>query len=649
MKNHFKYTTLMAGCLVLLCSCEENEWNDKLDGFEVPPVYSKTETLNYTLTEADYKTIANSKDNQAIAKELGESEETALKAVGNNGCFATAEQARRYIPALLSSSSFPYFAVNNGSSVKVDYILTNNQDPEVLAINAGVKILNFTKEDYQALWGSKEEFIMGFAPATAKPATVLPGKLLKAFPDATAGEYAVVNYNEAAENPDFSAGTTYFEETFASSIGNFTFEDIKLPSSSSYVWSYDNRGYAKASGYVSGTNYDSESWLVSPQIELPADANASLSFEQAWNYFANIATAESENSVGIRLDGETEWTILSPETVPTKLGWTFVNSGKIDLSAFNGKKFQIGFRYVSTAAKAGTTEIKNVKVSSGIETPTENKYAIYKYDGSAWIVPGSTSILQGADYEAMGYGASNYITTSQAKQLLPAYLATNMPYAQEEAAQIVVYRSGSSAVSAMQLVKTDGVWSPNLGAKIDQFTKMNGVWVYNPSVVITLPYARSTEPSYTYYVGCVRWVFENIAKPDYGITDMTAGGGFVRNGGEAEYWSGASGFYGNVDVRAITAKNNAPEGYTGYDGLSDDEISFLVKKRFCLDTMRGSLEYLHPEAEPGDGMEVTYTINFTSYGAEVTEESLVYVVSAPGKFRYKSCSWFTQGEDEGWE
>jgi len=649
MKKHFKYTLLAAGFATMLCSCEENEWNDKLDGFEVPPVYSKVETYNYTLTEADYKTIADNKTNKAIAKEKGEAAVTALEAVGKNACFATAEEARMYIPALLASSSFPYFSVNDDSSVKVTYDLTSNQVPEVLAINADVKSYTFTKKDYQTLWGNNEQFIMGFAPATAKPAAIIPEKLLAQFPDAAQGDYVMVNYGQADENPDFEAGTVYFEESFATSLGEFTTENIKLPGTSDKVW-YHDRDYAKASGFVGGANLDSEAWLVSPMIQLPEDADASLSFDQAWNFFKDAATAKNENKVAIRLDGETTWTTLTPEAVPTGSNWTFVNSGKIDLKDYNGKKFQIGFQYISTTAKAGTTEIKNVKVSSGVELPIENRYAIYTFDGTAWKVPGSTSVLQGSDYASMGYGSSNYITKAQAIKLLPIYLSANLPYAQNDAAQIVVYRSSSSAVSAMQLVKTKGEWIPNLGAKVDQFTKMSGTWTYNPSVVITLPYSNSTEPSYTYYVGCVKWVYEHIAKPEYGITDMSAGGGFIRKGGEAEFWSGASGYYGNVDIRAITAKNNAPTGYTGYDGLSDDEISLLVKKRFCLETMRGSLEMLHPDAEPGDdGMELTYTINFTSYGDEATEESLVYIVTDTGKFTYKSCTWFTNGEDADWK
>lgn len=200
---------------------------------------------------------------------------------------------------------------------------------------------------------------------------------------------------------------------------------------------------------------------------------------------------------------------------------------------------------------------------------------------------------------------------------------------------------------------TNGVWVENRGAFVDQFTKMSGTWTYNPSVVLTLPYARNTEPSYSYYMACVNWVFANVTKklyPDAEPANGTQPGPpFIDYRNNAEFYSGASAYYGNVDVRAVTAKNNAPEGYTGYDGLTDDEIMALVKKRFCTETMKGALAIMHPEAAPVDGMEVTYTINFTAYDGAAVETTLVYVVTGPGQFTYRSCTWYENGEDAGWE
>ena len=43
--------------------------------------------------------------------------------------------------------------------------------------------------------------------------------------------------------------------------------------------------------------------------------------------------------------------------------WSFVDDVVVDLSAFDGKKIQLGFKYTSEDGKSGTWEVKNVKVT----------------------------------------------------------------------------------------------------------------------------------------------------------------------------------------------------------------------------------------------------------------------------------------------
>lgn len=47
-------------------------------------------------------------------------------------------------------------------------------------------------------------------------------------------------------------------------------------------------------------------------------------------------------------------------------------------------------------------------------------------------------------------------------------------------------------------------------------------------------------------------------------------------------------------------------------------------------------------------MEVTYTINFTAYTGARSIETVVYTVTGKGQFKYKSSTWFANGEDAGW-
>lgn len=158
------------------------------------------------------------------------------------------------------------------------------------------------------------------------------------------------------------AGALY-SETFASGMGDFTTENVTLPEGLSYIFKADTQyGYIKASAYASGKNYASEAYLVSPVFDATKAAKLTAKFDQALNYFASIDAAKTEATIVARVEGG-EWQTLTIPTYPEKTGWTFVNTGDIDLSAFDGKKFQIAFRYTSTDTKAGTWEIKNFEIN----------------------------------------------------------------------------------------------------------------------------------------------------------------------------------------------------------------------------------------------------------------------------------------------
>ena len=144
--------------------------------------------------------------------------------------------------------------------------------------------------------------------------------------------------------------------------GSFTIEDkVSFPEGVTYVWSYDNRYGMKASAYANNANFASESWLVSPAIDLSSAKNPILTFRHALNYFTSIEKAKEEATVWAKPEGG-EWAKLSGVIYPESLSWTFIDSGEIDLAAYVGKKIQIGFKYVSTADKAGTWEIDSFEI-----------------------------------------------------------------------------------------------------------------------------------------------------------------------------------------------------------------------------------------------------------------------------------------------
>lgn len=181
-------------------------------------------------------------------------------------------------------------------------------------------------------------------------------------------------------NPD-----AIFSETFAAGLGNFTIEQGELPEGLSYVWSYDSRyTCAKASGFYKQA-YDAESYLVSPVIDLTGKKNIALAIDHAGNYFNadNGYAIEDNATLWVRVEGG-EWEQVALSAYPTR--FIFVPA-TADLNKYAGKKIQLGFKYVSTAAAAGTWEIRNLVVTgdeatgiAGIEADSAVR-TVYSLDG----------------------------------------------------------------------------------------------------------------------------------------------------------------------------------------------------------------------------------------------------------------------------
>lgn len=140
------------------------------------------------------------------------------------------------------------------------------------------------------------------------------------------------------------------------------------------VWSwkgYNNKYYLNASAFGKDEAIGNTYYAVSPVIDLSEAKSAFLTFDHAAKFQTTL-----RNLCGavVRLEGATEWTALTIPTWPEAGSWTFVSSGDIDLSAYAGKKIQLGFKYASSDAGADTWEIKNLKISgegSSVNPPVD--------------------------------------------------------------------------------------------------------------------------------------------------------------------------------------------------------------------------------------------------------------------------------------
>lgn len=689
MNTIIKHSFLALGAVALLAGCDENDWNDKLDGFEVPEPGTSVETLNYTLTAADYTKILN----QAPYTSIGTQEERALIAATNS--FTTDTEARQFIPAILRDSTNNFFALSNGSAVKVTYNVAANRTQSVLLINKGVELLTLSEDDYMTIWGSDDNYINAFSPSHPFSSRTVNGILKAEFPDAEAGQYAVVTYNEASENPIFGTiggdpdvPEPSFEPTSViGSAAEGDAVDIK-----GYITAVNNRGFILTdnSGSIlcyQASGFDVASVAVGNQISLSGEVGSygkglqiaiteesyTVEGTGAYTYPAPVVYTgammdEAVTRTGNELAQYVQFTGTAsvsgnyynfavdgastaqgsgyqvPQFIRDQItaGETYIVRGYF-ASVSSGKFFNVVITSVENAANASGAPAHRAPVN---DVTTTVKNAILYFDGTSWLSMNGVEVLQPADYKAMGQTYGNLSGTLPA-ELLPVYLKNKYPYAAAEDEIVVAYNyyNGSGAsYQAAQYIFNGTEWVVNAGETTSQFVKRNGFWLYDPSVVITLPESR-TEPSVTYYTAAVEWVFNNISKPMGGVS-LKEGPYMDAKYGNSEFYSGTSFYYCNVDIRGANAKSKFPELYEEY---TDDEVTALMQKRFCLETMPAVLAQLNPDAVPVDGMEVTYTVNFTAYTGARSVETVVYTVTGKGQFQYKSCTWFANGEDADWK
>ena len=181
MKFNYIKSLAFVGSLVLAASCTENSWNDTfLDGFEGGPTYDKTVNVSYTLTTTDYETIGKALYSMAETAE----EKAAANAIQSNHYFDqnSPYPAQVAIPYFLNRDQTNFYIYNDGSTVNVN-LLQAQTPAEITAINAAPRMVLESQPN----------------------ASAIPSLLLNQYPDAQAGDYAIVSYSDASYTAPFAA------------------------------------------------------------------------------------------------------------------------------------------------------------------------------------------------------------------------------------------------------------------------------------------------------------------------------------------------------------------------------------------------------------------------------------------------------------
>lgn len=161
--------------------------------------------------------------------------------------------------------------------------------------------------------------------------------------------------------------------------GSRQWHEYEFPSNSGMI-------FARMSGYDGGCQ-DNEDYLVSESFELTGYTEAHLSFSSAYNFDGpGLRVMISDDFDGVNVLSAT-WDTLSANW-PASGGYTWAQSGEIDLSAYLGEEVNIAFLYRSNSNGCSTWEFDSLMVT-GMYTQSANyepEYIAVSEDNSTAFV-----------------------------------------------------------------------------------------------------------------------------------------------------------------------------------------------------------------------------------------------------------------------
>ena len=256
----------------------------------------------------------------------------------------------------------------------------------------------YTADAAEVIAAQPEWYDLIGANTIAKPANYFPTLLQREYPFAEDGQKVAVLYRKSsssmavveytfsategwAESKDYKQETTtfsktengyeaqismYLNSTLCGDEGGFVAYNVNI-GSLNYVWSNTTSYGWKASAYANKTNVASESWLISPAINMKKGKNPQMVFDEAMNFLGsnNISDFLSVK-VSTNFDGSdptaATWTDLDVTGRTDGQSWTFYTVNPVSLQQFVGNTIHIAFVYKSTDAVAPTYEFKNIVV-----------------------------------------------------------------------------------------------------------------------------------------------------------------------------------------------------------------------------------------------------------------------------------------------
>lgn len=280
----------------------------------------------------------------------------------------------------------------NEQAANVAYTLAecNNKNAQIASISIYLEEGGSTGDltDTGLAW-SKDSFDATIGEANAFPTLTNPNNLSVTYDSSdktvatidNEGTITLVGEGKTEISANFVSDGTYKSDNvrytlnvtdptnltiFSSTDGSgFTYIDNDTPGFD--VWTNDPAyGNLQATAYNNSTNYASDA-IAYANINLTQFKSATLTYSQFNRYFSSAEIIPEQCTVVVREHNSTEWTTLAGTSPATNTNaWN--DAEPVDLSAWVGKNIDLGFRYISTAEKAGTWRLNNIYVKGAKNT-----------------------------------------------------------------------------------------------------------------------------------------------------------------------------------------------------------------------------------------------------------------------------------------
>ena len=446
---------------VSLASCGDSYFDDHFEQ-SADFVPADVVELDYTLTVADYGTIATNAVNLAIADSLDvvfgtTAYSEALKAVKNNHYFTTFAAAEDYLP-VFAAKKWPN--ADNGSKFNITY---NQYQDEWSYIDRLGKLTAYTltEDDYEQVWQGRGRASLALSPLTQ---TKLSGLVRTALPDAVTGDMALVSY--AYQNSEPEAGSTITKAygnpcLFAyNGDGYELVTDGTLPEAGDYLLAARVDGRYVPFGFLAAA--DTAGYCIGSALSAPEGL---IDEDSAEIWFVSLERGTTDSTFYVRnafdqyvSTAASGGPFYLSDTIPSVgAEWLLRASadGTYDMVATLNDKYVKYARNYQNYSLYAASAFASVSVAA-------THARLYQFNGTAWLNfstdDATVVVWQPSDYAVLGSATATYVSDPESQ--LPVWLQLTYPYAEVGTRVAMAYKTSSSKGSASTYQLTENGWKP---------------------------------------------------------------------------------------------------------------------------------------------------------------------------------------------